>query len=255
MKLVKESLNEFKQGGDPYTTMGIGSNRPLSDIDKIKLLHNLSSEKLNYEDLWDYLSDYYLNPEEYDIDTDSAYYDAIQWAHDLHSMSARDLYNMYTQTYEQMNESKKFDELSNYELKDIFEKDPESKDGVFAKTELKRRKEVNGEDINEFQQGQDPYKAMGLESDLPYETMRCNPNYPPLKYVEIELGEEHTITIFEETIENVWMIGYWSSKEHCEVEGLNYDEYRTARDAKEEVLSDPMFYIEKMIEAKEENES
>jgi hypothetical protein len=28
MKLVKESLNEFKQGGDPYEIMGIGSNIP-----------------------------------------------------------------------------------------------------------------------------------------------------------------------------------------------------------------------------------
>jgi hypothetical protein len=38
MKLVKEHINEFKQGEDPYKTMGIGSNRLFAVNDKIKYI-------------------------------------------------------------------------------------------------------------------------------------------------------------------------------------------------------------------------
>jgi hypothetical protein len=41
MKLVDESLNEFRQGEDPYKTMGVGVNRPFKEGDKIELLQKI----------------------------------------------------------------------------------------------------------------------------------------------------------------------------------------------------------------------
>jgi hypothetical protein len=38
MKLVKEHINEFEQGRDPYKTMGLGSYK---EGDKVKALYNL----------------------------------------------------------------------------------------------------------------------------------------------------------------------------------------------------------------------
>jgi uncharacterized protein with NRDE domain len=41
MKLVREHINEFKQGQDPYDTMGVGSNRGYADGDKVICKENL----------------------------------------------------------------------------------------------------------------------------------------------------------------------------------------------------------------------
>jgi hypothetical protein len=41
MKLVREHINEFKQGGNPYDTMGVGSNRPFKIGDRFKCTENI----------------------------------------------------------------------------------------------------------------------------------------------------------------------------------------------------------------------
>jgi hypothetical protein len=37
MKLVREHINEFQQGQNPYDTMGVGSNRPFYNEEEIQL--------------------------------------------------------------------------------------------------------------------------------------------------------------------------------------------------------------------------
>lgn len=66
-----------------------------------------------------------------------------------------------------VNESRKFEEMSNDELRQLYQKDPDSKDGIFAKIELKRRADVNGDisEVNEamdFKRGNDPKDALNV---------------------------------------------------------------------------------------------
>lgn len=46
----------------------------------LRELENLSGGILTYEEFVEYLNDYYYNPEEYAIDTESTYYVAIEEA-------------------------------------------------------------------------------------------------------------------------------------------------------------------------------
>jgi len=64
-----------------------------------------------------------------------------------------------------VHEAKNVEELPNDELKDLYQKDPESEDGIISKTELNRRKSVNGEDLDEsidFKRNQNPHQALGV---------------------------------------------------------------------------------------------
>jgi len=77
-KTINEVL-KFEEDMDPYDALKIGS---YSNDRLVRLLQDqLSSEILDdFEDFNEYIEDYYKNPEEYEIDTDSQYYDAIEWA-------------------------------------------------------------------------------------------------------------------------------------------------------------------------------
>ena len=57
-----------------------------------KELRNLSGEQLNSSEFEEYVNDYYSNPEEYDLDEDSDYYQAISFAY-YHMDEAFKLYN------------------------------------------------------------------------------------------------------------------------------------------------------------------
>lgn len=57
-----------------------------------KELRNLSGEQLNSSEFEEYVNDYYSNPEEYDLDEDSDYYQAISFAY-YHMNEAFKLYS------------------------------------------------------------------------------------------------------------------------------------------------------------------
>lgn len=61
-------------------------------------------------------------------------------------------------------ESTNVEKLGNDELKELHEKDPESKVGIIAKTELERRKTVNGnlEESFGFKRGRSPHDALKI---------------------------------------------------------------------------------------------
>jgi hypothetical protein len=44
MKLVREHINEFQQGQNPYDTMGVGSNRPYKKGEKLQAKYNITYE-------------------------------------------------------------------------------------------------------------------------------------------------------------------------------------------------------------------
>lgn len=89
-----------------------------------KELVNISSGHLNSRDFKDYIKDYYLNPEEYKIDTNSKYYEAITYAY----KNEYEAYELYDDQFEdntenQMNEDDDMDDAP--EIEDTWNKPSE----------------------------------------------------------------------------------------------------------------------------------
>jgi CO dehydrogenase/acetyl-CoA synthase beta subunit len=76
MKLVTESLNEFKQGQDPYDAMNIGLSGSYSEDE----LWDLMEEK-NVSDMFNLLEDLMIDDPKYD-----------EWSEWKHDMDAGDVY-------------------------------------------------------------------------------------------------------------------------------------------------------------------
>jgi len=126
-KFVNE---EFKEDGDPYEQLEIGSYSKKSDVymdigNRVRITHTTDPLLGEIGIIINKLNNGFVE---------------VQLRDKIINRNVSSLLDL------SLNESEKFEELSNDKLREIHEDDPESKDGVFAKTELKRRQEVDGED-------------------------------------------------------------------------------------------------------------
>jgi hypothetical protein len=155
MKLVKESLNEFQQGGDPYKIMGLGKLRPGDTIEFLDYIG--AAWKQNSEFWWERYSK--MHP--------TATYSDHDISHDEFILKGsigvvKIITNAYiTQHYDASNawEIKQLNKESTGDVwtwwfdKEWFSENPD----------LWRRVNVN-ESINEFKQGGNPYDTMDIGS-------------------------------------------------------------------------------------------